>query len=153
MLNPESGISMIEVLIAILILSIGVLGLANMQFLGLRNSQNSYQRTQAAALAYEMGDIMRENRAQAQASGFILTGTIPTAPSVDCKTSGCDAAQWAKYNIFNWYSKVNATLPLATAQISCASSCAQGNVHTVTIAWDETRSGSTNANYTLRFVP
>src|SRR5471032_399648 len=59
--TAAGGFSMIEVLASILIVSIGLLGLAGLQIIGLRNSQGATQRTIAAQLAYDMTDRMRAN--------------------------------------------------------------------------------------------
>lgn len=60
----QSGFSMIEVLIALLVLSFGLLGLALMQTLNLRYTQSAQQRTLAVNLASELLDTMRANRSQ-----------------------------------------------------------------------------------------
>ena len=60
----QSGFSMIEVLIALLVLAFGLLGLAFMQTLNLRYTKSAQQRTQAVNLASELLDTMRANRSQ-----------------------------------------------------------------------------------------
>lgn len=56
------GISMIEVMVAILILAIGLLGIAALQAITLKNTGSSAARTQAAAQVYSMMDIIRADR-------------------------------------------------------------------------------------------
>jgi len=68
-----TGFSLIEVLIAILVIAFGLLGFALMQTMSLRFSQAANQRTQATNLAYDLMDQMRANRivaAQFQAASF-----------------------------------------------------------------------------------
>ncbi len=62
-LAQQRGISMIEVMVAVLILAIGVLGIAALQAITLKNSGSSAARTQAALQAYSMMDIIRADRA------------------------------------------------------------------------------------------
>ena len=84
----QSGFSMIEVLIALLVLAFGLLGLAFMQTLNLRYTKSAQQRTQAVNLASELLDTMRANRSQlssyAMAAGDFATidasGGCPTDP-------------------------------------------------------------------------
>lgn len=59
--NRETGFSLLEVLIAIVVTSIGLLGLAAMQATGLRNNHSAYHRSQATVLAYDIADRMRSN--------------------------------------------------------------------------------------------
>lgn len=55
------GFTLLEVLVALIILSVGLLGLANLQILGLRSSQGAFQRSQATILAEEMAERMQAN--------------------------------------------------------------------------------------------
>lgn len=59
--NPchQTGSTMIEVLVALLILAIGLLGMAGLQTLSLRNAHDAYLRTQATILAVDMVERMR----------------------------------------------------------------------------------------------
>ncbi len=70
----ESGFSMIEVLIALVVLALGLLGFALLQTMNLRYTQSANQRTQATNLAYDLIDQMRANSlaaAQYQAATFL----------------------------------------------------------------------------------
>ena len=62
-LNRSHGFSMIEVLVTLLVLSIGLLGLAAMQVRSIKNTHSAYLRSQATYLAYDMLDRMRANMA------------------------------------------------------------------------------------------
>jgi len=55
------GVSLIEVMVAVLVLSIGLLGMASLMGVSLRNTQSANYRTQAANLAYEFVDTARAN--------------------------------------------------------------------------------------------
>ena len=65
--KPSSGFTLLEVLIALLIISIGLLGVATLQIRGQQFNQVSYFRTQATFLAYDLMDRIRVNSAIAQA--------------------------------------------------------------------------------------
>jgi type IV pilus assembly protein PilV len=77
--SRQAGASLLEVLIAVLILAIGLLGIAALQSLTLRNTQGSSERTAAIIQSYAMLDMMRANRAQAIAEQYD-TGWLCTAP-------------------------------------------------------------------------
>ncbi len=110
-LRPERGFTLIEILVAVLVLSFGLLGLAMLQATGLRFNTDSYLRSQATILAYDLIDRMRANKAGADAGNYCLTSTTPvcqtTAAPTDqtCgDTTGCDsAAQLAQYDLSRWY--------------------------------------------------
>ncbi|MFD0739462.1 type IV pilus modification protein PilV [Lysobacter koreensis] len=71
--SPVAGFTLIEVLIAILVMAVGLLGFAMMQTMSLRFAQAANQRTQATNLAYDLLDQMRANRlvaAQYQGATF-----------------------------------------------------------------------------------
>jgi type IV pilus assembly protein PilV len=81
----ESGITLIEMLISVLVLTFGLLGIAGLIAQSLKNNQNAYLRTQATVLAYDMLDRMRSNRTAALSGSYnyndvespALTATIP----------------------------------------------------------------------------
>ena len=73
----ERGFSLIEVLIALLVLAIGLLGLAALQAQGLRFNHDAYVRTQATHIAYDIVDRMRANRANAVIKTGPLRGGTP----------------------------------------------------------------------------
>ena len=60
----QEGVTLVEVLIAVLVLSVGLLGVAGLQGTSLRNSYSAYQRSQAVSLGYEVIDALRAAREQ-----------------------------------------------------------------------------------------
>lgn len=100
------GFSLIEVMIAVLVLSIGLLGMAALQGVSLQNNRNANYRSQATNLGYELIDAMRGSRDQLPAFTTALgtwTTTCPTtmgttAPAAclgaGVDTVGCDVARW-----------------------------------------------------------
>lgn len=91
--NRQSGASLLEVLIAVLILAIGLLGIAALQSLTLKNTQGSSERSAAVIQSYAMLDMMRANRAQALA-GQYNTGLLCAAPDDVASRVGGDQARW-----------------------------------------------------------
>lgn len=65
-IGRADGVSLIEVLIAVLVLSVGLLGLGALQGVALQSGQLSYQRTQATNLAYRVADEFRAHRSLTQ---------------------------------------------------------------------------------------
>ena len=106
-LGRQSGFSMIEVLIALLVLAFGLLGLALMQTLNLRYTKSAQQRTQAVNLGSELLDTMRANRSQVAAYAMGQADF----DSVDA-SAGCPTSQVASVanNIQRWRCEVREAL-------------------------------------------
>ena len=117
----DSGFSIIEVLVALLVLAIGLLGLAALQAQGLRFNHDAYVRTQATQLAYDIIDRMRANRANAGAymAGDPGIGCDPTDASINMDLS-C------------WYESLDAALPGGDGVITAN---ATANFFDVTVRW------------------
>ena len=131
-LLPRSaeGFTLLEVLVAVLVLSVGLLGLAGLQTAGLRQNHSAYLRSQATQLAYDIIDRMRSNKATADVGGYDLAiGAPPPSGPPDCIASLCSAAQLATYELNNWILSLSAALPLGDGQVARAA-----GVVTVTVA-------------------
>lgn len=128
--SAQAGASLLEVLIAVLILAIGLLGIAALQSLTLKNTQGSSERTAAVIQSYAMLDMMRANRAQAIA-GQYDTGLLCAAPDdPGASRIAGDQARW----IAQLQQSVSAS---ACGEISCgAVTC------TIGVEWDERGTGA-----------
>jgi type IV pilus assembly protein PilV len=130
----SAGFSILEMLVALLVLSIGLLGVATLQIRGQQFNQVGYLRTQATFLAYDIMDRMRINKDQAN-NGSYDSSSMPTLTS-DCDTTDCSPADLASYDLVKWHTLVQETLPEGNATIE--STDGNGVVleeHTITIQW------------------
>jgi type IV pilus assembly protein PilV len=91
-----AGFTLIEILVAMLVLAIGLLGIAAMQLRGLQYNHDAYLRSQISVLAYSMADRMRLNRAVAAsyASVFTVPATEPTGCTQSAVGATNDLACW-----------------------------------------------------------
>jgi len=138
----QHGFTLMEVLISVVVLSIGLLGLAGLQINGLKNSNGSYQRSQANLLANEIIDRIRANRTGLTAGYYnSLLSNTPSDPG--CITSGCTVQQIAQYDEFLWSTELANRLPSGTGKVTGAG---VDSVFTVTVMWDEDRTGATGTN-------
>ena len=122
------GMTLIEVLIALLVLSIGILGLATLQTASLNFNAGASQRTQATVLAYDMADKMRANRTAAQAGAYDIAFENPAPTCAAPSAAGTVAAQ----DISTWRMALACRLPQATGSIVRA-----GTQVTLTVQWDD----------------
>lgn len=166
------GFSLLEVLVALIVLSVGLLGIAKMQALALSSTAVSTRRALAALEADSLADSMHVNRGYwgSTASGvtFTVTGnSVATLPAsyVDCSSAGpCNSSQLASYDLSDWATQLKSLLPGDQATVAC-------NTNTpveclITISWTEqtiglnaaeassgTGSAITNVNYVLYVEP
>jgi len=100
----QHGFTMIEVLIAAVVLGVGLLGLAGMQAQSLQFNYSAYQRSQANILAYDIIDRMRANGPEVLIGSYNQAlGNGPTS-NTDCQAAGanCSAGDMAAFDITEW---------------------------------------------------
>jgi type IV pilus assembly protein PilV len=108
-MNNARGFTLIEVLVTVIILAIGLLGIAGLQAIGLRYNQSALLRTQATQLAYDMADRMRTNNLGFSAGNYDLPAATAVA---NCSTTtGCTPAQMATNDMSVWSTALSNTLP------------------------------------------
>lgn len=150
-LHPQAGFSMVEVLVTIVIVSIGLLGMASLQLNSLRNNTSANDRSIATALGYDIIDRMRAN-SKAALDGSYATD-LDTAPSdsVDClgTASNCSASDLASHDLDYW----KCSLGKWNAETACTDThqiagplpngdgaiVINGNMVTVTVQWEDNR--------------
>lgn len=132
--NRCRGFSLLEALVALVILSFGLLGIAGLQASSLKNNNNAYMRTQANILAYEAIDLMRANRDSA------LNGDYNIAVGA---TAG--GSQLADGDLNGWKSRLANTLTSGDGSIACGAN----NVCVVTVQWGEVTPGVAQQSFVL----
>lgn len=108
------GFTLLEVLVALIVMSVGLLSLAGMQVIGLRTNHSAYMRTQATIQSYDIIDRMRANIAGVK-GGRYDKSTVADSAGVQhtaCKTtSGCSVQQMAEHDLFEWNQAIADVLP------------------------------------------
>lgn len=143
-LTPQraSGFSLIEVLIALMILSVGALGIAAMTAVSLKSKDTAYARTQANDLAYAIFDRMRANRATAIQHGYdIGLGAAPSpSPPGDCigATADCNPAEIANLDLNQWKNSLARFLPAGDGSIRTVDLKEMTQV-TISVQWSDRR--------------
>lgn len=121
----QKGFTLLEVMVAMLVLSIGLLGLAGLMASSLRNNHSAYYRSQATWLAYDVIDRMRTNRPNA--AGYVVG--IPGASA---------AGGLAGADVTDWKGMIANALPEGDGSVAVA---AAGTARTVTVViqWNDAR--------------
>lgn len=146
--HAQTGFTLVEVLVALVILSVGLLGLAGLHLNGLRNNESAYLRSQATLQAYDMVDRMRANLAGLEAGGYnAITGPVSDP---GCISAGCTPLQIAAYDAFQWNTANAGLLPSGSGTVTGTGA---GSVFTVTVAWDDNKSGSADTQFVVTARP
>ncbi|SJM93343.1 type IV pilus modification protein PilV [Crenothrix polyspora] len=155
------GFTLIEVLVSTIILAIGLLGLAAMQTLALKDNQDAFFYSQASTLAYEMSDRIKVNRNEWSDP---LGPTSMDDADFDCSnlntrcnfTNQCTPAQMAKYDYCAWKANVQNRLGgtgvvvTVTQPPSATGVCMGAPNVCITISWNRNHTKSTNTTNTFR---
>ena len=141
------GFTLLEVLIAIVVLSFGLMGLAGIQATGVRNTHSANLRTLAVQQAYDMADRMRAN-AQGVKDGLYdaLPATLPATTPSDpgCISTGCSTTQLRDYDQRFWNMNNKAMLPSGTGGVMLVpGTTAPNKAYVITVMWDDYRKGVT----------
>ncbi|TDR18424.1 type IV pilus modification protein PilV [Marinicella litoralis] len=174
--KKEQGFTLLEVLVSVLVFSFGLLGIAGMMTISVRNNHNGYLRSQANFLAENMMDRMRSNPTALWAgayNGLAANGTT------DCSLTGtppvtgtpCNFNQLAAYDTESWARSLAQYLPAGQGTITCVANSALSafinpasppsiwfpappfdGVCTITIQWNEADRDSAQSAQTLSLV-
>ncbi|WP_210396391.1 type IV pilus modification protein PilV [Motiliproteus sediminis] len=148
--SSQRGVSMMEVLIALVLLTTALLGATALQLTGLQNNRSAYYRSQASLLAYDFADRIRVNAGYALADSTryevdTASPAVPSATSCAPTLNGCSDSQIRDIDLREWYenffdvtgvghdgSDYRPLLPSGTAEVT-----ATGPDYTITISWQE----------------
>lgn len=115
-LQPQRGVTLIESLVALVVIALGILGILGVQMRTLTDTQTGVRRAQAIRLIEDMGERMKVNpNALANINAYVTAfADTPTLPNC---ASGCNAAQLAAYDVAAWKRIVRENLPAGQASI------------------------------------
>jgi type IV pilus assembly protein PilV len=145
-LKPQSGAGLIEALIAILILSIGLLGMLGMQTAALRYEQSSWIRSALSISLASMADRVRAN-VSAIDTAYSTTSTYAAArsaieadpsyftPATNCDVTACTTSELATYDMLIWRRDLDAHLPGGTGFVVPTGAKGIDLRFLVTVAW------------------
>lgn len=124
--RTQSGFSLIEVLVAIIILSVGMLGAVGMQATALQSNKETRYQAIATTFGRELAEKMRGNNTIAiktVANPYLFDQTLSAAPAlpgglVNCFTSGCTSpGTLATWDVFDWQQRVQLALPTPRVKV------------------------------------
>jgi len=135
-----SGFTIVEVLVSLLILSVGLLGSAKLVLSTAHSNDSAYLRSQATQLAYEILDNMRANPTAAAAIPSNYITTVSAAASSysgqNCLNTACPvAANLATYDLYTWKTRLASALPGGLGSVTVSATAPV--MATIVVTWDD----------------
>lgn len=179
--KKQKGFTLIEVMIAVVVFSFGLLGVAGIMTVSIKNNHNGYMRSQATFLASSIIDTMRKNQLELWNGGFDGPHSGTTDINTMCIAAvGCTSKELAIRDLLQWSNMLTQLLPNSLGVIDCDSSVASASdipvmiddpdnlgtemicehcaiepyngFCTVTITWDESNNISGDSKQTLELI-
>lgn len=166
MTRGSNGFTLVEVLVTLLVLSIGLLGIDKLLLVSSRANDSAYMRTQATALAYSILDSMRANRDAALGGSYLYSSSHPVSnPNTLCPLSSpCSSTAIAQYDLYQWQQALTAQLPsgsgtITTTGVADSVTNVTDTTATITVTWNDSvaqrtfgAGGTGNVTITLETV-
>jgi type IV pilus assembly protein PilV len=130
--TKQKGVTFLEVLVAVVVLSIGFLATSRMQIMGMRYNQSAFFKSQASIMAADIADRMRANIAGVQGGEYdaISTASLPNDPG--CMQVGCNFTELAQLDLRQWGLTLNDTLPEGLGTVTRS-----GTLFEIEVSWNE----------------
>ncbi len=137
-LNNQQGVSLIESMIALLVISIGLLGIAALQITAMKQNNSALHHSQSVWISYDITDRIRSNFGQ-----FANYATIDTSNTYaqDCVTSACNSTEMITADAQNWATLVQ-NLPSGRGIITSP----VADELLIKVMWDDEGTGATGTN-------
>ena len=144
--NFQLGTSLVEILVSVVIIAIGLLGLAALQNTSLKLSYDSYVRTQATFLAYDLIDRIRANP---DAQSYAMTSTA-TLDKTDCFAGdSCTVSDMREFDLYYWREQARELLPDALVEVTYDDS---QQLYSMRIKWEDRVENDLESDEVKEFV-
>ncbi|HMU66909.1 MAG TPA: type IV pilus modification protein PilV [Cellvibrionaceae bacterium] len=130
----QHGSSLLEVMVALVVLGVGLLGVLAMQARSSQYGQSTYYYAQAVFLANDIADAMRTTPAVAGGYNILFDDPIPNAKTCESTTISCSAGELRDWNLNKWLTNVARFLPQGKASIQ-----AVGDNTVITVRFNDAR--------------
>lgn len=140
------GFTLLEVLVALLVISIGLLGIAGMQALAINNTSVARVQSLAALQAASLASAMQANEAfwalngslaATDVNGAVLSDATLNSQAVDCSTAVCSPVQMAGWDVKQWGQDLANMLPGGSGRIICNNVVGAPITCTINVSWQE----------------
>jgi len=151
----QTGVGLVEVLVALIIMSVGLLGIASLYVTALQAKNTSLSRMKAVNLAQDMADRIRANPTAVTSYALAETGTTT---QTNCATRNCTGTEMAQYDVYEWDRMITDTtngmgLPgqakKRSITVTAGTSTTPATV-TISLTWQEKNSGDLTYSLQIR---
>ncbi len=146
----NQGFTLLEVMVGLIIFSIGLLGLAGLQSQSLNFNHSASLRSTGTYIAYDIIDRMRNNTDEALTSGYDIALTTDPGAATACNSSTvtCTPAELRDDDLYQWKQAIKNNLPLGQGSVATTKS---GNAYLVTVnlQWADQLSSSGTATINI----
>ena len=139
--HGQRGFGLIESLVALIVVSVGMIGIAVLYGQGLSASRTALNRTQAVNLAADMADRIRANRRGGASYGG-------AGEDNGCDAADCTTAELAAHDVWEWAAQVEALLPSGVGTVTYAGTTPP--TYTINVQWQEPVGGAQDVEIAVR---
>ncbi len=142
----QAGFTLLEVLVALLVIAIGLLGIAGMQALAINNTSVARVQSLAAIQAASLAATMQANEAYwtigslatTTVVGQTLSDATLNGQTIDCAAAACTlAVQMAGYDLKQWGQALQTLLPGGQGAVTCTTGVVNPVTCTISVSWQE----------------
>ena len=145
-LHSESGFTLLEVLISMVIIAFGLLGVAGLQAFALKNNQSATFRSTATVLAADLVDRVKANVGGSIDGGYNAPNIGAYGTQVaGCGATGCTTAELAQNDLFEWQQRIAVSLPAGVGIV-----CLDSTPHDGTTSADPQCDNTGETNYVVK---
>jgi type IV pilus assembly protein PilV len=139
--HGQRGFGLVESLVALVVVSVGMIGIAVLYGQGLSASRTALNRTQAVNLAADMADRIRANRRAGASYGG-------AGEDNDCDAGDCATAELAAHDVWEWETQIEALLPAGVGTVEYAGTTPP--TYTINVQWQEPVGGVQDVEIAIR---
>ncbi len=136
----QRGASLIEVMVALFVLAIGLLGMLALQTKSMQFNQSAYSYSQAVFLANDLAERIRTNAGEA-AAYLLAENATPAEVSCHSPDISCSAAQLVSHDVYAWKQNVETLLPMGSGSVENVAMGSR-NFMRITVAFDDSRASA-----------
>ena len=131
--SNQKGFSLIEILVTMIILAVGLLGLASLQAMSLKNVNNTQFRTLATIYAYDMAERMRSNKQGVTGGNYDSVDGDESDPSC----TGCSVSAMAQLDAFEWNTMIKQNANAGGLPSGVGTVTKNGSLYDIKVTWTE----------------